>query len=109
MPGVLTTATTATAKLAPRNIHKAVSLADLPAGSTGIFSHADLSPEQTAYISAIGLTPQSTVRVCKGGQPCVVEVRSTRVGIARTLARQLFVAIPSTDSDSLLHAAALRA
>ena len=107
MPSTLTQSTAPRASASPereiqtperRVPESTVSLADLPTGSTGIFSHSDLNQEQRAYMSAIGLTPASTVRVCKAGQPCVVEVRTTRVGIAHNLARQLFVSVDQTDS-----------
>jgi Fe2+ transport system protein FeoA len=42
-------------------------------------------------LRAMGLTEQCRVRVCRCGEPYIVQVNSTRLGIARAMAEQIYV------------------
>lgn len=55
-----------------------------------------LDPESRAQLRALGLTDASVFRVCKRGEPCVVQVRTTRIGIAGRVARDVFVVVVPT-------------
>jgi Fe2+ transport system protein FeoA len=48
-------------------------------------------------LRALGLTDRCLLRVCKAGEPCIVQVRQTRIGLSRELARGIFV-IPETSA-----------
>jgi Fe2+ transport system protein FeoA len=52
---------------------------------------AELAIEDCALLKALGLTDRCLLRVCKAGEPCIVEVKATRIGLSRTLARGVFV------------------
>lgn len=43
-------------------------------------------------LTAMGLTDRCELRVCKVGEPCIVQVNETRVGISSKLAREIMVA-----------------
>ena len=71
----------------------------------GIAQRADLLNRvlQDVYgaqdlLRSLGLTTDSLVRVCKQGEPCIVQVRSTRIGLSKAVARRIFVIpeVPST-------------
>ena len=66
-------------------------LADLPVGSTARLLDAHLDGEARAQIRALGLIDASVLRVCKQGEPCVVQVRTTRIGISSRIAQHVFV------------------
>lgn len=66
-------------------------LADLQVGATARLHGARLDPESRSQLRALGLTDGSLLRVCKQGEPCVVQVRATRIGISGRIARQVFV------------------
>jgi Fe2+ transport system protein FeoA len=68
-----------------------VRLSDLTAGATARFHDAQLDGELTRYLRAIGLTRTSEFRVCKNGEPCILQVRSTRIGLSRALAGRIRV------------------
>ena len=57
--------------------------------------NAELAPQDCALLRALGMTDRCLLRVCKVGEPCIVEVRSTRIGLSRTVARGIFV-VPET-------------
>jgi Fe2+ transport system protein FeoA len=76
---------------------KAVRLTDLPVGSTARLHTTELDDESRSQLRQLGLTDASLLRVCKQGEPCVVQVRTTRLGISSRIARHVLV-IPLSDS-----------
>jgi Fe2+ transport system protein FeoA len=66
-----------------------VSLAELPTGSVATLAGSLLPEEDRRLLAAMGLSDHSPVRICRQGEPCIVEVRTTRVGIARSIAERL--------------------
>ena len=69
-----------------------IPLCDLCVGATARFHDATrLDTEMAHFLRAVGLTPRSEFRVCKNGEPCIVQVRSTRIGLSRTVAGQIYV------------------
>jgi len=68
-----------------------VCLCDLPVGQTARFHEARLDPEVSNLLRVLGLTNASVLRLCKAGEPCIVQIRSTRIGLARSVAASIFV------------------
>lgn len=66
-------------------------LSDLPAGGMARLRDRDLSEGEACLLAAMGLTEgcRLVVRTC--GDPCIVEVRSTRIGLAKSVASRLLV------------------
>jgi Fe2+ transport system protein FeoA len=52
---------------------------------------AAVDNELRTLLRALGLTDNSPLRVCKRGEPCVVQVRATRIGISRRIAQHITV------------------
>jgi Fe2+ transport system protein FeoA len=67
-------------------------LADLPAGSVARLSCEELSEGEACLLAAMGMTEGCRLKVRTSGDPCIVEVRSTRIGLARSVALRLVVA-----------------
>jgi Fe2+ transport system protein FeoA len=67
-------------------------LADLPVGSTARLSCQELSEGEACLLAAMGMTEGCRLKVRTSGDPCIVEVRSTRIGLARSVAVRLVVA-----------------
>ncbi|MEO5823982.1 MAG: FeoA family protein [Vicinamibacteraceae bacterium] len=68
-----------------------IPLSQLRAGSTARLHSAELAKDDCALLKALGLTDRCLLRVCKAGEPCIVEVKATRIGLSRSLARGVFV------------------
>ena len=68
-----------------------VSLNDLAVGATARLHAAQLDPEACHQLRSLGLTGSCQLMLCKKGEPCIVQVRSTRIGISRAVARHIFV------------------
>jgi hypothetical protein len=68
-----------------------VDLTRLPAGSEGRLSGTRLARADLEILEGLGLTDACRLRVCQTGDPCIVQVRATKIGIAEPLARAIFV------------------
>lgn len=52
---------------------------------------SDLSAHDCALLRALGLTDRCVLRICKVGEPCIVQVRATRIGLSRSVANGILV------------------
>ncbi|UCD74047.1 MAG: ferrous iron transport protein A [Phycisphaerales bacterium] len=68
-----------------------VPLSKLGIGDRGIVCETRLGGDDCELLQAMGLTNQSRVRVCQPGQPCIVQVNSTRLGLSAAVADKIFV------------------
>jgi Fe2+ transport system protein FeoA len=68
-----------------------VRLSRVPVGGVVRLHDAQLDADSRSQLRALGLTDGSLLRVCKQGEPCVVRVRTTRIGISGRVAQRLFV------------------
>ena len=59
---------------------------------------AELTTDDCALLKALGLTDRCLLRVCKAGEPCILHVDGTRIGVSRVVARNLFV-IPDSRTE----------
>lgn len=55
--------------------------------------HEVRDPEARPFLRALGLTAACRLRLCKAGDPCIVQVRATRIGLSRVVAQQLYVVL----------------
>lgn len=79
-----------------------VTLTQLPPGQVAHIDAADLSPHlgrgDADLLRAMGLRPNASVRMCRVGDPCIVQVGRTRgdscrLGLARRIADRISVCI----------------
>ena len=42
-------------------------------------------------LQALGLSGAEAFRLCKAGEPCILQVGSTRIGVSRRVASRIFV------------------
>jgi Fe2+ transport system protein FeoA len=73
-----------------------VHLDALTEGSLARLHATDLDPEACHQLRALGMTSDCQLRLCKKGEPCIVQVRSTRIGLSMSVARRIFVVPIST-------------
>lgn len=66
-----------------------VALSSLPVGAEATLAGGLLPADEMRLLAAMGLSDRSQLRICRQGEPCIVQVRATRVGIARAVARRL--------------------
>lgn len=70
-----------------------VPLSRLRDGDRGWLHTANLCCEDCELLNAMGLTKHCEIRVCQRGEPCIVQVNSTRLGLSAVLARNIMVSI----------------
>ena len=75
------------------------SLAALRPGDRCHLDPAGLEESDAALLEALGLRGRSPVRLCQSGDPWIVEVRGTRIGLADEVARRLQV-VRDVDSST---------
>ncbi len=66
-------------------------LTDLRPGDVGQLVAADLAAGDRELLSALGLVDHSHFRLCQAGNPWIITVRGTRIGLAEAVARRLRV------------------
>jgi Fe2+ transport system protein FeoA len=71
-----------------------VQLTELAAGAAAQLHATSLGDDDFALLEALGMTRSCRFRVCKVGDPWIVQIRETRIGLAASVARQIFV-VPS--------------
>lgn len=69
----------------------AMPLSRLREGERARLHIANLCCEDCDLLHAMGLTDQCEIRVCQRGEPCIVQVNATRLGISGSLARNIMV------------------
>ncbi len=73
-----------------------ISLHQLPKGTRGRIDSTDLPPADAAMLRAMGLRPDASVRMCRFGHTCIVEVcdrlgGGCRIGLSRALAERVVI------------------
>jgi Fe2+ transport system protein FeoA len=71
----------------------AVPLSVLREGDRGRLHATNLCCEDCDLLNAMGMTDQCEIRVCQRGEPCIVQVNSTRLGLSAALARNILVTL----------------
>jgi Fe2+ transport system protein FeoA len=76
--------------LPPKDAAVAVPLLAVRPGAMACV-HEIRDPEARTVLRSLGLIGNSRLRLCKIGDPCIIKVGATRIGLSRTVAGALFV------------------
>jgi len=80
---------------APPRSAAAVPLTAVPVGASATL-HEVTDLASRPVLRSLGLTDACVLRLCQVGDPCIVQVRSTRIGLSSAIARCLYV-VPTDD------------
>jgi len=69
-----------------------VSLATLAPGTVAVLQRV-LDADSGAVLRSLGLTAGARFRVCQLGDPYIIQVRSTRIGISKEVAGSVLVSV----------------
>ena len=75
-----------------------VALSALRTGRTGRLHEARLDDQSIGLLRALGLSGSESFRLCKAGEPCILQVGGTRIGVSKMVASQIYV-IPDPPSS----------
>jgi Fe2+ transport system protein FeoA len=68
-----------------------VPLSSVRTGAVVRFRGTVLDPASCDLLRALGLTRECQLTLCKAGEPCIVQVRSTRIGLSGKVADGILV------------------
>ena len=68
-----------------------IHLTALPRGAWARLHGCELASEDQALLCALGLSERCRFRLCNAREPWIVQVRTTRIGLAESVARRLLV------------------
>ena len=77
--------------IAPTIEKDLVRLCDLGFREEAVVHYADLVQEEQEALAAMGLHEDCTLHLCKQGQPCIVQVEATRLGLSREVTERILV------------------
>ena len=72
-------------------VSNAIALSTLAVGSRAHLHEARLDPQSAGLLRALGLSATRELRLCKAGEPCIVQVGATRIGVSRDVASRILV------------------
>lgn len=75
-----------------------IPLSSLRTGAVVRFRGTELDPASCDLLRALGLTRECQLTLCKAGEPCIVQVRSTRIGLSGKVAAGILV-VPELQED----------
>ena len=73
-----------------------IPLLELAPGTVAVLRRV-LDHQSRAVLRSLGLTDGARLRVCRLGDPCIIQVRSTRIGLSKVVARSIYVAVIEQD------------
>lgn len=68
-----------------------VPLTTLKAGASARLHETRLDEQTRSLLRSLGLTDAASLRVCKCGEPYIIQVRTTRIGVSSDVASRIFV------------------
>lgn len=81
----------------PVRLAATVPLLGLPLGSIAVLRQV-LDEQSRAFLRSLGLTDGARLRVCRLGDPCIIQVRSTRIGLSKEVAQSIYVAVADREA-----------
>ena len=68
-----------------------IALSSLPVGKTARLHETQLDAQSSGLLRALGLCETECFELCKAGEPCILQVGATRIGVSRTVASKIYV------------------
>ena len=69
----------------------AIPLTALERGAVARLHDTSLDAQTRRLLRSLGLTDASRLRVCKSGEPLIIQVRTTRIGLSAAVGGRIFV------------------
>ena len=74
-----------------KNATNPVALSTLATGASGSVHDAQLDEDAISQLRALGLSVSRRFRLCKAGEPCIVQIGGTRIGVSKAVAARILV------------------
>ena len=86
------------APVPPVSTPEPVALSALREGRTATLHEARLDDQSVGLLRALGLSYRDAFLLCKAGDPCIVQIGFTRIGLSRDVASRIFVIPDPSDA-----------
>ena len=80
-----------------------VPLSTLQTGAEASLHGTELDADTRSILRSLGLTDASRLRVCKNGEPFIIQVRATRIGVTGAVAGRIFVTVDGAPTSNGFH------
>ncbi|MDP6693386.1 MAG: FeoA family protein [Phycisphaerales bacterium] len=77
--------------IAPTIEREIVPLSDIKYREEAVVHFADLEQEERESLAAMGLLEECTIHLCQQGEPCIVQIEATRLGLSREVTERIMV------------------
>ena len=77
--------------IAPPIEQELVPLSELEVKDEGVVFVANLEIDEQATLAAMGLYEEASFRLCQQGQPCIIQVEATRLGLSQEVTSRIMV------------------
>lgn len=68
-----------------------VPLSTLRGGQRAVVADWTMRADDCEMLAAMGLSRGCALRICQAGEPCIIQVASTRLGLCATVANRILV------------------
>ena len=75
----------------PPSQQEFIPLAQLSENEQAVVHMPGLEADEREALIAMGLHEEATVKLCQQGQPCIVQVEATRLGLSQEVAARILV------------------
>ena len=77
--------------LTPILEQQCIPLSQLGESETAIVHVTDLDFDEREALAAMGLYEDASFKLCQQGQPCIIQVEATRLGLSREVTSRILV------------------
>ena len=77
--------------LTPTIEHECIPLSQLGERDLAAVHVSELENDEKEALEAMGLHEDTTFELCQQGQPCIIQVEATRLGLSRELTSRIMV------------------
>jgi Fe2+ transport system protein FeoA len=71
--------------------HECIPLSQLGEREKAVVHITELDGEEREALAAMGLHEDASFELCQQGQPCIIQVEATRLGLSRELTSRIMV------------------
>ncbi|HIB50275.1 MAG TPA: ferrous iron transport protein A [Phycisphaerales bacterium] len=75
----------------PTTDREFILLSELSEREEAVVHFTELDFEERSLLAAMGLHDDVTFQLCKQGQPCIIQVEATRLGLSKELTSKIIV------------------
>ena len=71
--------------------HACIPLSQLGEHEVAVLHTADLDADEREILAAMGFYEDASFELCQQGQPCIIQVEATRLGLSREVTSRIMV------------------